>query len=52
MRDLGILKEVAVSDENSKFFQTQNKAAIIWLSSCGEDLWFFDLGGSLRIALI
>ena len=46
------MEEVAVSDKDSDFFQTQNKAAVIGLSSCGEDLWFFNLGGSLRIALI
>jgi len=46
------LEEVAVSDKDSNFIQTQDKATVIGLSSCGEDLWFFDLGGSLRIALI
>ena len=48
MWDLGnLLEEVAVSEKNSDFSQTQNKAAVIGLSSCGEDL-----RGSLRIALI
>jgi len=37
------LEEVAVSDKDSNFFQTQDKAAVIGLSSWGEDLWFFDL---------
>ena len=46
------MEEVAVSDKDSNFFQTQNKAAVIELSSCGEDLWSFDLRGNLRIALI
>ena len=41
------MEEVAVSDKDSDFFQTQNKAAVIGLSSCGEDL-----RGSLRIVLI
>ena len=31
-------EEVAVSDKNSNFFQTQDKAAVIELSSCREDL--------------
>ena len=46
------MEEIAVSDKDSDFFQTQNKAFVIGLSSCGEDLWFFDLRGSLRIVLI
>ena len=46
------MEGVAVSDKDSNFFQTQDKAAVIGLSFCGEDLWFFDLRGSLRIALI
>ena len=46
------MEEVAVFDKDSNFFQTQDKAAVIGLSSCGEDLWFFNLGGSLRIVLI
>ena len=48
MWDLGdLLEEGTISDKDSDFFQTQNKAAVIGLSSCGEDL-----RGSLRIALI
>ena len=46
--DLGdLLEEVAVSDKGSNLFQTQDKAAVIGLSSYGKDLWFFDLGAVL-----
>ena len=31
------------SDKDSNFFQTQNKAAVIGLSSCREDFWFLTL---------
>jgi len=41
------LEEVAVSDKDNNFFQTQDKAIVIGLSSCEEDLWFLTLGAVL-----
>jgi len=48
MWDLGnLLKKIAISNKKSDFFQTQDKATVIGLSSYKEDL-----EGSPRIVLI